>query len=69
MVLAFLFNLASIANCVSFGFVLAEKFKKIVEILLSFRPKRNGTVNEVFPTPDSPVKIVGLFSSTKTLKS
>lgn len=60
-VFPFLFNFDYIANCVSFGFVLAEKFKNIVEILFYFCLNKYGTVKEVLPTPDYPVNNTGFY--------
>jgi hypothetical protein len=52
---------------VSFGFVLAEKFKKIVEILFYFCLNKYGTVRDVFPTPDYPVKRTGFYYANNIL--
>lgn len=68
-VLPFLFSFPYIANWVSFGFVFAEKLRKIVEIRFYFCLKRYGTVNEVLPTPDYPVNKTGFYSANKILKT
>jgi hypothetical protein len=67
-VFPFLFNFDSIANWVSFGLVLAEKFKKIVMTLCYLLEKRKGTAKEVFPTPESPVISMGFLVSSRISK-
>lgn len=61
IVLAFLFNFDYMANWVYFGFVFAEKFKKIVFTPYYFKWNKCGTIKDVFPTPESPVINKGLF--------
>lgn len=68
-VFPFLLSLDSIAIWVYFGFVFAEKLRKIVITELSLLLNRKGTTREVFPTPESPVKRIGFLfyrSSSKT---
>ena len=62
-VFPFLFNFDYMANCVSFGRVFAEKLRKIVLTLFSLFENKNGTINEVFPTPESPVNKIGFLTS------
>lgn len=51
------------ACCVYLGFVLAEKFKKIVTMLCYLLANKKGTIKDVFPTPESPVIRIGFFDS------
>jgi hypothetical protein len=64
-VFAFLLSLDYMASWVYLGLVLAEKFKKIVLTPYYFIWNRYGTINEVFPTPDSPVINNGLLIFNK----
>lgn len=63
-VLPFLLSLDYIASCVSFGFVFAEKFRKIVTILCSLFDERKGEAKDVLPTPESPVSSIGFLISS-----
>lgn len=59
-VFPFLISLVSIASWTSLALVCAEKFKKIVETpFLSLRSESNFPTRTDFPTPDSPVRIIG----------
>lgn len=63
-VLPFLFSLDYMASCVYFGFVFAEKFKKIVTMLFYRLDERKGEAREVLPTPESPVRRMGFLISS-----
>lgn len=63
-VLPFLINFDSIASCTSLALVCAEKFKKIVETLFFYFKSINRLATSTdFPTPESPVKILGFSIS------
>lgn len=49
------------ASCVYFGFVFAEKLRRMVETLWSRFEARKGAAREVFPTPESPVTRMGFL--------
>ena len=61
----FLFSFDSIASCVYFDLVLAEKFKKIVTTLLYLLENKKGTAKEVLPTPELPVIKIGFLASKR----